>query len=79
MSVLKTFGGEGDEFKVFQSTVNGVKTFDHERLKMEQVASIYASCALWPILLPVYNAVHGYFTTVFFIPDTAVNLAIKWF
>lgn len=58
--------------------MNGVKAVDQEWLKMEQVARINTSCALWPILLPVYNAVHGYFTTVFFILDIAINLAIKW-
>ena len=46
--------------------------------KMEQVAHINTSCALWPILLPVYNVVHGNFTAVFFILDIAINLAVKW-
>ena len=48
-----------------------------EVVKMEQVAYINTSCTLWPILLPVYNVVRGYFTTVFFISDIAVNLAVK--
>lgn len=46
--------------------------------KMEQVAHINTSCALWPISLPVYNVVPGNFTIVFFILDIAVNLAVKW-
>lgn len=58
--------------------MNGVEAVDQEWLKREQVAYINTSCALWPILLPVYNVVHDYFTTVFFIPDVAINLAIKW-
>ena len=76
--VPKAFGGEGGECKVFQSTVNGLKAENQKWLKMEQVAYINTSCTLWPILLPVYNVVHGYFTAAFFISDIAVNLAIKW-
>lgn len=64
--VPKAFGGEGGEWEVFQSTVNGLQGVDQKWLKMEQVAYINTSCTLWPILLPVYNVVRGYFTTVYF-------------
>lgn len=61
-----------------KNTVNGVKAVDSGVAKNGTGGPHkYQLCIMANFIASLY-VVHGYFTTVFFILDIAINLAIKW-